>query len=65
MTSTKDVLEHHLQCFGQGDLQGILSDYAEGAVLFTPNGPLTGADARNAFTNRCSQSSASLGPCSA
>jgi len=49
MTSTKDVVEHHLKCFGEGDLQGILSDYAEGAVLFTPNGPLKGADARTAF----------------
>ena len=49
MTSTKDVVQHHLKCFGVGDLQGILSDYAEGAVLFTPNGPLKGADARKAF----------------
>ena len=42
MVSTKDVLDHHLQCFGQGDLEGILSDYAPGAVLFTPDGPLQG-----------------------
>jgi ketosteroid isomerase-like protein len=42
MVSTKDVLDHHLQCFGQGDLEGILSDYAPGAVLFTPDGPLHG-----------------------
>ena len=45
MASTKDVLDHHLKCFGEGDLQGILSDYAPGAVLFTPAGPLNGADA--------------------
>jgi ketosteroid isomerase-like protein len=45
MTSTKDVLDHHLKCFGEGDLKGILSDYAPGAVLFTPDGPLRGADA--------------------
>ena len=45
MASTKDVLDHHLNSFGEGDLQGILSDYAPGAVLFTPNGPLRGADA--------------------
>ena len=31
-------------CFGEGDLKGILSDYAPGAVLFTPGGPLRGAD---------------------
>jgi len=35
MASTKDVLDHHLKCFGEGDLKGILSDYAPGAVLFT------------------------------
>ena len=45
MTSTKDVLDHHIKCFGEGDLTGILSDYAPGAVLFTPDGPLRGADA--------------------
>ena len=45
MTSTKDVLDHHLKCFGEGDLTGILSDYAPGAVLFTPDGPLRGSDA--------------------
>jgi ketosteroid isomerase-like protein len=45
MASTKDVLAHHLKCFGEGDLKGILSDYAPGAVLFTQDGPLRGADA--------------------
>jgi ketosteroid isomerase-like protein len=42
--STKDVLEHHLQSFNQGDLNGILSDYASDAVLFTANGPLRGTE---------------------
>ena len=45
MASTKDVLDHHMQCFDAGDLPGILSDYATDAVLFTPNGPLKGIDA--------------------
>ncbi len=45
MALTKDVLDHHLRSFGEGDLEGILSDYAPGAVLFTPDGPLTGEDA--------------------
>ena len=45
MASTKDVLDHHLKCFGEGDLKGILSDYTPDAVLFTPNGPLKGIDA--------------------
>jgi len=45
MVSTKDVVENHLKCFGEGDLNGILSDYAPDAVMFTPDGPLRGADA--------------------
>ncbi len=45
MASTKDVVDNHLKCFGEGDLTGILSDYAPGAVMFTPEGPLRGADA--------------------
>ena len=45
MSSTKDVLDHHLKCFGEGSVDGILSDYASTAVLFTPEGPLKGLDA--------------------
>ena len=45
MTSTKDVLDHHLKAFSEGDLAGILSDYAPGAVMFTRDGLLKGADA--------------------
>ena len=45
MASTKDVLEHHMKCFGEGDLKGILAGYAPGAVVFTPDGPLKGIDA--------------------
>jgi ketosteroid isomerase-like protein len=49
MASTKDVVGRHLEFFGKGDLKGILSDYAPGAVLFTPDGPLNGADAIRPF----------------
>lgn len=45
VASTKDVLDNHLKCFGEGDLKGILSDFAPGAVMFTADGPLMGADA--------------------
>lgn len=45
MASTKDVLDNHLKCFGEGDLKGLLSDYAPGAVLFTTDETLRGADA--------------------
>jgi len=41
---TKDVIDHHLKAFSDGDLEGILSDYAPGAVMFTANGPRRGVD---------------------
>jgi hypothetical protein len=45
MTTTKDVLDHHLKSFGERDLDGVLSDYAPAAVMFTPEGPLRGTAA--------------------
>lgn len=45
MKTTKEVLDNHLMCFGEGDLNGILSDYTPMAILFTPDGPLVGIDA--------------------
>jgi len=41
-STTERVVDHHLKSFAQRDLEGILSDYAPGAVLFTPDGPLRG-----------------------
>jgi hypothetical protein len=49
MCSTKDVLSHHLKYFGERNLEGILSDYAPDAVMFTPDGPLKGVDASRVF----------------
>ena len=40
--SAKEVVEQHLKCFSEGDLEGILFDYAPGAVFFTPDGALRG-----------------------
>ena len=45
MASKKEVVDNHLKCFGEGDLEGILSDYAPDAVLFTSDGPLRGTEA--------------------
>lgn len=42
MRSTQEVLDHHLDCFGRADLDGILTDYSPAAVVFTPDGPLKG-----------------------
>ena len=43
--STADVLAHHQKTFGASDLDGVLSDYAADAVMFTPTGPIKGTDA--------------------
>ena len=45
MTSTKEVIDHHLNAFAQRDVKGVLSDYAPDAVFFTQQGPLKGTDA--------------------
>lgn len=45
MTTTSDVIDHHLEAFGKLDLEGVLSDYAPGAVFFTEHGPLEGVGA--------------------
>ena len=45
MKSTKDVIDHHLQAFGERDLKGVLADYAPDVVFFTPQGALRGPDA--------------------
>ena len=42
MATTRETLDHHLKCLLEGDLEGLMADYAPGAVLFTPNGPLNG-----------------------
>ena len=47
---TEQILLHHLQALGQDDIDGILSDYAEDAIIFSPNGLIHGLAAiRAAF----------------
>jgi uncharacterized protein (TIGR02246 family) len=36
LVSTADVLDRHLSCFAAGDLDGIMADYRDDAVLFVP-----------------------------
>jgi ketosteroid isomerase-like protein len=36
--STQDVLNHHLQSFGSGDLNGLLEDYTSESVFMTSEG---------------------------
>ena len=42
MISTSDVLDRHLQSFGEHDVDKLLADYSPDAVLFVPTGPLKG-----------------------
>lgn len=42
MRTTRAVIDNHLHTFGARDLEGILSDYAPDAILFTAEGPLRG-----------------------
>lgn len=49
MTSTADVVQHHLEALAGGDLPGVISDYASDATLFTPNVTFKGTDEIQAF----------------
>lgn len=40
--STADVLQHHLEAFGKGDLAAILADYTDESILITPDTTLRG-----------------------
>lgn len=42
--SPQEVFEHHGEALMAGDLDGIVSDYAEDAVFITPDGVLHGKD---------------------
>jgi ketosteroid isomerase-like protein len=42
MNSTEELLDRHLDCFGKGNLDGIVADYSSTAVIFTPRGPVKG-----------------------
>jgi len=43
-TTTEAVVNNHLQRFLDGDLQGVVSDYAPDAVMIAPTGVLRGVD---------------------
>jgi ketosteroid isomerase-like protein len=47
----QEVFQHHAEVLIAGDLEGIVSDYAEDAVFITPAGVLRGKDGvREGFT---------------
>jgi ketosteroid isomerase-like protein len=43
-STTEEILQRHVKCLFEGDLEGIVSDYWADAILCTPNGPLKGHD---------------------
>ena len=49
MSTPRTVIDRHLKHFFEGDLDGILSDYAPGAVMFLPDGPIRGVEAIGTF----------------
>jgi ketosteroid isomerase-like protein len=49
MPSTSDVLDQHLKCFSENDLDGVVADYSSDAVLFVPGKPLKGPAAIKPF----------------
>jgi ketosteroid isomerase-like protein len=49
MPTTQTVLDHHLQCFGKGDLAGIMADYTELSAILTPDAAIKGLDAIRQF----------------
>lgn len=44
MATTESVVNHHLEAFGAGDVDAMLSDYTAESVMFTQGGNLTGPD---------------------
>ena len=62
---TERTLVRHWQAFGAGDVDAIMADYAEDAVLIAPDGPLKGHAAiralfANVFANMFPPKSTSL-----
>ncbi len=49
MPTTNAVLNQHLKCFYENDLEGVLADYSSDAVLFIPGNPIKGRDAIKPF----------------
>jgi len=44
VATAKEVVEQHLKCFSEGDLEGILADYAPDAIFFAADGTFRGVD---------------------
>jgi len=43
--TTEEVLNHHLESFGKGDVDALMEDYTEESIVMTPTDTLKGVDA--------------------
>ena len=50
--TTEETFLHHAQALGGADVDEVLIDYAEDAVIFTPDGTLHGHDEFRSFFER-------------
>ena len=46
---TNDVLDHHLQSFGAGDLKGVLADYTDESIIIAPDAVYRGPQQATPF----------------
>lgn len=44
MSATENVLDRHLEAFGEGDIDGLMEDYADDAVFVSKRTTLRGRD---------------------
>jgi SnoaL-like domain len=52
----QEIFEHHMRAVGAGDLDALLDDYTEDAMVITPQGTARGRPAiREAFTGMLGQ----------
>jgi|TARA_B110000881_G_C18315464_1_gene384089 ketosteroid isomerase-like protein len=49
MRTTEEVIGHHIESMAAGDLNALLSDYSDDAVVLTPSGTFSGHDEIKAF----------------
>jgi len=49
MSTTNEVLDQHLKCFGENDLDGVLAAYSSDVVFFIPGRSLKGPRAIKSF----------------
>ncbi len=48
-TAIEETLSRHIEAFAEGDLNALMSDYCETAVLITPDGIFRGSEAIKTF----------------